>query len=46
MSLKNYVLSALCFSAFNVSLITTAVAVELKNEPKLQAIADQLIAEE
>lgn len=45
MSLKKCVIAALCIGALNVSLARNAEAVELKEQPKLQAIADELIAE-
>ncbi|MFT6409032.1 MAG: membrane-bound lytic murein transglycosylase B [Arenicella sp.] len=45
MSVKKYVLAALCIGVLNVSLTSIASALELKQQPKLQAIADQLIAE-
>lgn len=45
MSFKNKLLSTLCVGLLSIGLISNAQAVELKNEPKLQAIADQLIAE-
>jgi membrane-bound lytic murein transglycosylase B len=45
MSFKKYVITALCIGALNLSLIGRTEALELKQQPKLQAIADQLIAE-
>jgi membrane-bound lytic murein transglycosylase B len=45
MSLKKCVIAALCIGAINITLINNADAVELKEQPKLQAIADELIAE-
>ena len=45
MSLKNCLLAALYASVLNIIVVTTATAIELKGEPKLQAIADELIAE-
>lgn len=45
MSLKNCLLAALYVSVLNVIVITNATAIELKNEPTLQAVADELIAE-
>ncbi|MFT6034323.1 MAG: membrane-bound lytic murein transglycosylase B [Arenicella sp.] len=43
MSFKNSVFSALCFIVLNPSSVSSAYALELKEHPKLQAIADQLI---
>jgi len=45
MLLKSCLLSALYFSVLNSMLISKVSAVELKNEPKLQAVADQLVKE-
>ncbi|MBL4674296.1 MAG: lytic murein transglycosylase B [Arenicella sp.] len=45
MSLKKCVIAALCIGALSVSLVNNAEAVELKEQPKLQAIANELIAE-
>jgi membrane-bound lytic murein transglycosylase B len=45
MSLKKCVIAVLCIGAINITLINNADAVELKEQPKLQAIADELIAE-
>jgi membrane-bound lytic murein transglycosylase B len=45
MSLKKCVIAALCVGALNIFVVSNANALELKDQPKLQAIADQLIAE-
>ena len=45
MSLKNYLLTALSLSFLVTSALFKVSAVELKDQPKLQTIADQLIAE-
>jgi len=45
MSFKNCFLAAFIVSGLTLGLVNNANAIELKDEPKLQAVADQLIAE-